>query len=258
MAIAVGQRAVQEFPVDDRTIELFGEASTDRNPLHFDDEFGRATPFGGRIAHGMITAAFISAMIGNELPGHGSVYLGADAQVPRARAAGRHRARRGGGARLRRGPARCAPLDARVRRRHARRGRRGQGHRSRLMAALAGAAGSRSAHGGACIARDAATFERFALVLLIAMFLNIASGAFVRLTGSGLGCPDWPRCKGRPVPPLQLPPGDRVLEPHDRARGHPGRAADLPLGAPGGRPHGAPALGRRGAAHVRADPARRR
>jgi 3-hydroxybutyryl-CoA dehydratase len=75
MAIAVGQRAVQEFPVDDRTIELFGEASTDRNPLHFDDEFGRATPFGGRIAHGMITAAFISAVIGNTLPGHGSVYL---------------------------------------------------------------------------------------------------------------------------------------------------------------------------------------
>src|SRR3954453_10470634 len=76
MAIAVGQRAVQEFLVDDRTIELFGEASTDRNPLHFDEEFGRGTPFGGRIAHGMITAAFISAMIGNELPGHGSVYLG--------------------------------------------------------------------------------------------------------------------------------------------------------------------------------------
>ena len=75
MAIAVGQRAVQEFRVDDHTIELFGEASSDRNPLHFDDEFGRATPFGGRIAHGMITAAFISAVIGNTLPGHGSIYL---------------------------------------------------------------------------------------------------------------------------------------------------------------------------------------
>jgi 3-hydroxybutyryl-CoA dehydratase len=75
MGIAVGQRAVQEFPVDDRTIELFGDASTDRNPLHFDEEFGRSTPFGGRIAHGMITAAFISAVIGNTLPGHGSIYL---------------------------------------------------------------------------------------------------------------------------------------------------------------------------------------
>ena len=75
MAIAVGQRAVQEFLVDDRAIELFGQASTDRNPLHFDDEFGRATQFGGRIAHGIISAAFISAVIGNTLPGHGSVYL---------------------------------------------------------------------------------------------------------------------------------------------------------------------------------------
>jgi 3-hydroxybutyryl-CoA dehydratase len=75
MAIEVGQRVVQEFPVDDRTIELFGEASTDRNPLHFDDEFGRATPFRGRIAHGMVSAAFISAVIGNTLPGHGSIYL---------------------------------------------------------------------------------------------------------------------------------------------------------------------------------------
>ena len=75
MAIEVGQRAVQEFPVDEGTIELFGEASSDRNPLHFDDAFGRETPFGGRIAHGMISAAFISAVIGNSLPGHGSIYL---------------------------------------------------------------------------------------------------------------------------------------------------------------------------------------
>jgi 3-hydroxybutyryl-CoA dehydratase len=75
MTITVGQRAVQEFPVDDRTIELFGEASTDRNPMHFDDDFAAQTPFGGRIAHGAMTAAFISAVIGNDLPGHGSVYL---------------------------------------------------------------------------------------------------------------------------------------------------------------------------------------
>ena len=75
MTIAVGQRAVREFPVDDRVVELFGEASSDRNPLHFDEGFAAGTPFGGRIAHGMITGAFISAMIGNELPGHGSVYL---------------------------------------------------------------------------------------------------------------------------------------------------------------------------------------
>ena len=125
------------------------------------------------------------------------------------------------------------------------------------MAALDGAAGLAERARRRVIARDAATFERFALVLLIVMFLNIASGAFVRLTGSGLGCPDWPRMQRPARPAARLPPGDRVLEPHDRALRHPGRAADVPLGAQAGRSHGAPALGRRGAAHVRADPARR-
>ena len=75
MTLEAGQREVQEFLVDDRTIELFGDASSDRNPLHFDEQFAGETPFGGRIAHGMLTAAFISAVIGNTLPGHGSVYL---------------------------------------------------------------------------------------------------------------------------------------------------------------------------------------
>src|SRR3954454_23687633 len=75
MAIEVGQRVVQEFPVDDRTIELFGEASTDRNPLHFDDEFGAATPFGGGIADRVVSVALFSVGCGNTLPGHGSIYL---------------------------------------------------------------------------------------------------------------------------------------------------------------------------------------
>jgi cytochrome c oxidase assembly protein subunit 15 len=46
-------------------------------------------------------------------------------------------------------------------------------------------------------------FARLTFALVLAMYLNVASGAFVRLSGSGLGCPDWPLCHGGPVPPAQ-------------------------------------------------------
>lgn len=62
--------------VTDRDIDLFAEVSTDRNPVHLDDAYARDTIFEGRIAHGMLTAALISAVIGEQLPGHGTVYLG--------------------------------------------------------------------------------------------------------------------------------------------------------------------------------------
>lgn len=62
--------------VTDRDIELFAEVSTDRNPVHLDDEYANDTIFEGRIAHGMLTAGLISAVIGEQLPGHGTVYLG--------------------------------------------------------------------------------------------------------------------------------------------------------------------------------------
>ncbi|SEV93123.1 3-hydroxybutyryl-CoA dehydratase [Cognatiyoonia koreensis] len=62
--------------VTDRDIELFAEVSTDRNPVHLDEDYAQDTIFGGRIAHGMLTAGLISAVIGEQLPGHGTVYLG--------------------------------------------------------------------------------------------------------------------------------------------------------------------------------------
>ena len=62
--------------VSDRDIELFAEISTDRNPVHLDEAYARDTIFEGRIAHGMLTAGLISAVIGEQLPGHGTVYLG--------------------------------------------------------------------------------------------------------------------------------------------------------------------------------------
>ena len=62
--------------VTDEDIEMFAQVSTDRNPVHLDDDYARDTIFEGRIAHGMLTAGLISAVIGEQLPGHGTVYLG--------------------------------------------------------------------------------------------------------------------------------------------------------------------------------------
>jgi 3-hydroxybutyryl-CoA dehydratase len=76
MSISIGDRCERVFHVSDETIEHFGAASEDRNPVHFDDDYAAGTMFKGRIAHGILTASFISAVIGMELPGPGSIYLG--------------------------------------------------------------------------------------------------------------------------------------------------------------------------------------
>jgi len=62
--------------ITDRDIEMFAEVSTDRNPVHLDEDYARDTIFAGRIAHGMLTAGLVSAVIGEQLPGHGTVYMG--------------------------------------------------------------------------------------------------------------------------------------------------------------------------------------
>jgi 3-hydroxybutyryl-CoA dehydratase len=74
--IELGMTRDLQKTITDRDIELFAEVSTDRNPVHLDDDYARDTIFAGRIAHGMLTAGLISAVIGEQLPGHGSVYLG--------------------------------------------------------------------------------------------------------------------------------------------------------------------------------------
>ena len=62
--------------VTDQDIALFAEISTDKNPIHLDENYAQNTIFGGRVAHDMLTAGLISAVIGEQLPGHGTVYLG--------------------------------------------------------------------------------------------------------------------------------------------------------------------------------------
>jgi 3-hydroxybutyryl-CoA dehydratase len=62
--------------IGDAEIEMFATLSEDRNPVHLDDEYAKATMFKRRIAHGMLSAALFSAIIGERLPGHGTIYLG--------------------------------------------------------------------------------------------------------------------------------------------------------------------------------------
>ncbi|HEY5763351.1 MAG TPA: MaoC family dehydratase [Rhodocyclaceae bacterium] len=62
--------------VTEADIILFSGVSTDVNPVHLDEEWASTTMFKGRIAHGMLSAGFISAVLANRLPGPGTIYLG--------------------------------------------------------------------------------------------------------------------------------------------------------------------------------------
>lgn len=73
--IEIGMTRHLRKVVTDEDIEKFAEVSTDHNPVHLDDDYAQDTIFEGRIAHGMLTAGLISAVIGEQLPGHGTVYL---------------------------------------------------------------------------------------------------------------------------------------------------------------------------------------
>ena len=74
--IEMGMTRYLRKVVTDKDIEMFAEVSTDRNPVHLDEDYAQETIFEGRIAHGMLTAGLISAVIGEQLPGHGTVYMG--------------------------------------------------------------------------------------------------------------------------------------------------------------------------------------
>ena len=72
-----GMSSSTQHTVTERDVQLFGEATGDMNPVHFDEEFARKTVFRGRVAHGALSIGFISAVIGTQLPGEGSIFLSA-------------------------------------------------------------------------------------------------------------------------------------------------------------------------------------
>ena len=73
--LGIGQTAELRRVVSAADIEAFASVSGDHNPVHLDEAYARATPFGERIAHGMLSAAYVSAVLGTQLPGPGAVYL---------------------------------------------------------------------------------------------------------------------------------------------------------------------------------------
>lgn len=74
--LAVGQSAERSFSITDERVRAFAEVSEDRNPVHLDEAYAAKTMFRGRVAHGMLLGGFISAVLGDDLPGPGSIYLG--------------------------------------------------------------------------------------------------------------------------------------------------------------------------------------
>jgi acyl dehydratase len=75
---AVGQRAERTREVLPRDIEMFTAISGDRNPLHYDEELAKATRFGGIIVQGGVTSAILNAVVAEDLPGPGTVFLHVD------------------------------------------------------------------------------------------------------------------------------------------------------------------------------------
>ena len=82
--LAIGQSAERTVTVRAADIEAFAAVSGDTNPVHLDEAYALTTPFKGRIAHGMLLASYVSALLGTELPGPGSIYSGQTLNFKRA------------------------------------------------------------------------------------------------------------------------------------------------------------------------------
>lgn len=72
--LKVGQTASLQKTITEKDLDLFIQITGDENPLHIDDDFARQTFFGQRIAHGMLSVAFFSTLVGMHLPGIGAIY----------------------------------------------------------------------------------------------------------------------------------------------------------------------------------------
>ena len=81
----IGRTASVSRTVSEADILMFAGVSGDTNPVHLDEEFAASTMFGGRIAHGMLSAGLISAVFGTRLPGPGCIYPVPEPEIQGAR-----------------------------------------------------------------------------------------------------------------------------------------------------------------------------
>ncbi len=73
--LKVGDSAQISKTIAESDIELFARATGDFNPVHLDQAYAEKTSFKGRIAHGLLSVGLLSTILGNTLPGHGTIYL---------------------------------------------------------------------------------------------------------------------------------------------------------------------------------------
>jgi acyl dehydratase len=78
--VHIGDTASCELTIDEAQVQAFSDLSHDTNPLHMEEAFARKRGFPRRVAHGMLALSTISRLIGTELPGPGSLWIGQDVQ----------------------------------------------------------------------------------------------------------------------------------------------------------------------------------
>jgi acyl dehydratase len=75
LPVKVGQKATRTLTFGDAEVEAYAGITGDRNPLHFDDAFAAGTRFGRRVVHGGLTAGILNALVAEDLPGPGTVFM---------------------------------------------------------------------------------------------------------------------------------------------------------------------------------------
>ena len=79
--LKIGDSAQISKTITEADIELFARATGDFNPVHLDQAYAEKTMFKGRIAHGLLSVGLLSSILGNILPGHGTIYLSQKVKV---------------------------------------------------------------------------------------------------------------------------------------------------------------------------------